>query len=169
MLTDPWFQSWHPPGGLVADQHPFHGPVHMSNFSDFNNFGGYQFTQTTRTQARPDTLLPYLLSLSVIRPRLETKPIRQQVHPRPRSESNIRQRLPPTRHQSQTFRKSSILEQNIPLEKTGVDVHGDRIFVSMPKWKTGVPATLAVLPRVPRELSPKLVPYPNWQWHQTGK
>lgn len=51
----------------------------------------------------------------------------------------------------------------------GVEVFKHRIFVSMPKWKPGVPATLAVIPRIPRESSPNLVPYPNWDWHRTGK
>lgn len=51
---------------------------------------------------------------------------------------------------------------NLPL---GIEVYKDRIFVSMPKWKNGVPCTLAVLPRLPREESPPLVPYPNWDWH----
>lgn len=47
-------------------------------------------------------------------------------------------------------------------------MYEDRIFVTMPKWKPGVPATLAVIPRLPRETSPKLVPYPSWDWHTSG-
>ncbi|CAH1979422.1 unnamed protein product [Acanthoscelides obtectus] len=58
-----------------------------------------------------------------------------------------------------------IPENNLPL---GLEVWKDRLFVTMPKWKTGVPASLTVIPKVPREPSPKLVPYPSWRWHQTG-
>ncbi|CAG9773982.1 unnamed protein product [Ceutorhynchus assimilis] len=53
-------------------------------------------------------------------------------------------------------------ENNLPL---GIEVYKDRIFLSMPKWKAGVPVTLAQLPRVPKKESPMLVPYPNWGWH----
>lgn len=59
-----------------------------------------------------------------------------------------------------------IPENNLPL---GVEVYKDRLFVTMPKWKPGVPATLAVLPRIPEEPSPRLVPYPNWNYHRTSK
>ncbi|VEN35137.1 unnamed protein product [Callosobruchus maculatus] len=58
-----------------------------------------------------------------------------------------------------------IPENNLPL---GLEVWRDRLFVTMPKWRTGVPASLTVIPRVPREPSPKLVPYPSWRWHQPG-
>ena len=58
-----------------------------------------------------------------------------------------------------------VQENNLPL---GIEVYKDRLFVTLPKWKPGVPATLAVLPRTPREASPLLVPYPNWRWHTTG-
>lgn len=61
--------------------------------------------------------------------------------------------------------ESFIQENNLPL---GIETWKDRIFLSMPKWKTGVPATLAWLPRRQKELSPKLMPYPNWEWHTTG-
>lgn len=67
---------------------------------------------------------------------------------------------------SAILNREFIQENNLPL---GLEVYGDRLFVSMPKWKPGVPATLAVLPRVPEEPSPKLVPYPNWEWHSTSK
>ncbi|XP_050297849.1 protein yellow-like [Anthonomus grandis grandis] len=55
-----------------------------------------------------------------------------------------------------------VVENNLPL---GIEVYKDRIFMSMPKWKPGVPVTLAQLPRVPKEESPPLMPYPNWDWH----
>lgn len=59
-----------------------------------------------------------------------------------------------------------IPENNLPL---GVEVYKDRMFISMPKWKPGIPITLAVLPTVPKEKSPKLVPYPSWNYHNSGK
>lgn len=59
-----------------------------------------------------------------------------------------------------------VQKNNLPL---GLEVYRDRVFVTMPKWKPGVPATLAVLPRTPKEASPKLVPYPNWDYHATGE
>lgn len=59
-----------------------------------------------------------------------------------------------------------IKENNLPL---GIDVWKDRIFVSMPRWKSGVPATLAWLPRKPENPSPQLRPYPSWDWHTSGK
>ncbi|XP_049948363.1 protein yellow-like [Schistocerca serialis cubense] len=50
----------------------------------------------------------------------------------------------------------------------GLDVYGDRIFVSVPRWKDGIPATLATIPRDPAKAgsqSPALRPYPSWDWH----
>ncbi|XP_075973477.1 dopaminechrome tautomerase-like [Anticarsia gemmatalis] len=50
----------------------------------------------------------------------------------------------------------------IPL---GVERWKDRVFVSTPRWKKGVPATLSVLPIDAQEESPNLEPYPDWDWH----
>ncbi|ENN70589.1 hypothetical protein YQE_12764, partial [Dendroctonus ponderosae] len=55
-----------------------------------------------------------------------------------------------------------IEENNLPL---GIEVYKNRVFISLPKWKKGVPVTLAQLPRVPKEESPALIPFPNWDWH----
>lgn len=59
-----------------------------------------------------------------------------------------------------------IPENSHPL---GVDVWQDRIFVTFPKWKKGIPATLAVIPRNPTNnkgnRSPPFRPYPDWTWH----
>ncbi|XP_066258401.1 dopaminechrome tautomerase-like isoform X1 [Euwallacea similis] len=55
-----------------------------------------------------------------------------------------------------------VAENNLPL---GIEVYKHRVFLSMPKWKKGVPVTLAQIPRVPNEESPELIPYPNWEWH----
>ncbi|XP_026317569.1 protein yellow-like [Hyposmocoma kahamanoa] len=50
----------------------------------------------------------------------------------------------------------------IPL---GVERWKDRLFISTPKWKRGVPASLSVLPIHAEVSSPALIPYPSWDWH----
>nr|ADX87358.1 yellow-h3 [Heliconius melpomene] len=50
----------------------------------------------------------------------------------------------------------------IPL---GIERWQDRVFVSTPRWKKGVPATLSSLPVASQEESPLLAPYPSWDWH----
>lgn len=53
-------------------------------------------------------------------------------------------------------------KNNLPL---GIDVYGERIFVTTPRWKDGVPASFGWLPYPPKELSPAIKPYPNWDMH----
>ncbi|CAK1547166.1 unnamed protein product [Leptosia nina] len=50
----------------------------------------------------------------------------------------------------------------IPL---GVERWKSRVFVSTPRWKKGIPASLSCLPIVAEEASPPLTPYPSWDWH----
>lgn len=53
---------------------------------------------------------------------------------------------------------------------TGIEVSWKRIFISFPRLRQGVPATLTYIPRnVPLGSSPKLQPYPSWEWHSAGK
>lgn len=53
---------------------------------------------------------------------------------------------------------------------TGVEVSWDRIFISTPRFRAGVPATLSFVPRkVPLGSSPRLQAYPSWDWHGAGK
>ncbi|XP_055857826.1 protein yellow [Episyrphus balteatus] len=66
------------------------------------------------------------------------------------------------RRRSAIAKNEFIPENNLPL---GIDVYGDRIFVTTPRWKDGVPASLSVLPFPSKELSPALQPYPNWEEH----
>ncbi|XP_031624020.1 L-dopachrome tautomerase yellow-f-like [Contarinia nasturtii] len=51
----------------------------------------------------------------------------------------------------------------------GMDVHENRLFVSFPRLKSGVPASLAVinLDEPAENDAPLLKPYPSWQSHQT--
>ncbi|XP_043248845.1 protein yellow-like [Colletes gigas] len=58
-----------------------------------------------------------------------------------------------------------IAENNLPL---GIGISKDKVFVTLPKWKSGIPATLATVPKNSNTKSPKLWPYPDWGWHQTG-
>lgn len=55
-------------------------------------------------------------------------------------------------------------ENNLPL---GVDRWQERVFVTLPRWKGGVPASLAWLPLSEdgRVRSPAMRPYPSWEAH----
>jgi hypothetical protein len=64
--------------------------------------------------------------------------------------------------------------QFIPENTTisGVKVWGDRLYVTLPRWRRGVPATLASIP-LPKpgdyhNPSPKLEPFPSWEMQQVG-
>ncbi|XP_074116276.1 yellow-h isoform X1 [Cotesia typhae] len=61
--------------------------------------------------------------------------------------------------------KSFIPENNVPL---GLEFWRDKVFITLPKWRTGVPATLTTVPRYTVQKSPKLRPYPSWGWHYQG-
>lgn len=53
---------------------------------------------------------------------------------------------------------------------TGIEVGWDKIFVSVPRLRAGVPSTLNYIPRnLPLESSPQLQAYPSWDWHSAGK
>ncbi|XP_077299773.1 L-dopachrome tautomerase yellow-h isoform X2 [Arctopsyche grandis] len=63
--------------------------------------------------------------------------------------------------------KDFIPENTLPL---GLEIWKERVFVTFPRWKPGVPCTLATAPRIPSsgviDPSPKLQPYPSWNWHR---
>ncbi|XP_076243470.1 dopaminechrome tautomerase [Calliopsis andreniformis] len=53
---------------------------------------------------------------------------------------------------------------------TGIEVAWDKIFISIPRLRAGVPSTLNYIPRnLPLESSPQLQAYPSWDWHSAGK
>jgi len=64
--------------------------------------------------------------------------------------------------------------QFIPENTTisGVKVWGDRLYVTLPRWRRGVPVTLASIPLPKpgnyRNPSPKLEPFPSWEMQQVG-
>ncbi|XP_068633041.1 protein yellow [Battus philenor] len=59
-----------------------------------------------------------------------------------------------------------IQENNMPM---GVEVYGDRLFITVPRWRAGVPASLTYINLKDNStMSPKLIPYPNWAAHTPG-
>ncbi|KAL3272605.1 hypothetical protein HHI36_014074 [Cryptolaemus montrouzieri] len=55
-----------------------------------------------------------------------------------------------------------IQEHNLPL---GLEVYENRLFITVPRWKSGVAASLNYIDITDSASSPKLRPYPNWQAH----
>ncbi|XP_041979305.1 uncharacterized protein LOC121733199 [Aricia agestis] len=59
--------------------------------------------------------------------------------------------------------RTFVPENNIPM---GVEVYGDKLFVTVPRWRGGVPASLTYVNLTDNSTkSPKLIPYPNWEAH----
>lgn len=62
--------------------------------------------------------------------------------------------------------KTFIPENNIPM---GLEVYGDRLFITVPRWRSGVPSSLNYVDMtVKNDTSPKLIPYPSWAAHSIG-
>lgn len=56
-------------------------------------------------------------------------------------------------------------ERALPL---GIARYKERVFISLPKWKSGTPVTLATVPvsaASDGNHSPLLNPFPSWSWH----
>ncbi|XP_050510967.1 protein yellow-like [Diabrotica virgifera virgifera] len=52
---------------------------------------------------------------------------------------------------------------------TGIEITNDRIFISIPRLRSGVPATLTSIPiNNPKDISPVLQAYPDWTLHGAG-
>ncbi|KAK9310766.1 hypothetical protein QLX08_000068 [Tetragonisca angustula] len=54
-------------------------------------------------------------------------------------------------------------EDNLPL---GLEITSTRIFVTVPRWRRGVVASLNYFYRNDTRRSPNLIPYPSWEAHQ---
>ncbi|KAL9909646.1 dopaminechrome tautomerase-like isoform 1-T1 [Glossina fuscipes fuscipes] len=67
--------------------------------------------------------------------------------------------------QQAIINREFIVEQSLPL---GIDIYQNRIFITTPRWKDGVPASLGTIPYPPSEISPALKPYPNWEAHSSS-
>lgn len=46
-------------------------------------------------------------------------------------------------------------------------MYGNRIFLTTPRWKDGVPASLVTVNYPTKEISPPMKPYPDWQSHSS--
>ncbi|XP_044731122.1 protein yellow-like [Chrysoperla carnea] len=58
-----------------------------------------------------------------------------------------------------------IPENNLPV---GIEVYNEKLFVTVPRWRAGIPSTLNYVPIDSPDLSPRLIPYPNWQANKAG-
>lgn len=56
-----------------------------------------------------------------------------------------------------------IAENNLPL---GIERWQNKLFVTVPRWKTGVASSLNYIDLNNAEESPLLIPYPSWENHQ---
>lgn len=87
------------------------------------------------------TLVPWLLALSVVG-RTKLKTVYQW--------RQLDFEFPSAAERQRAVASGDFVQANtLPL---GLDAYGDRIFVSMPRWKDGIPATLATVPRDPRKV-----------------
>ncbi|XP_026317605.1 protein yellow-like isoform X2 [Hyposmocoma kahamanoa] len=72
--------------------------------------------------------------------------------------------FPTPRHRRHALATRKYIAENVlPL---GLEVWGTRVWVTLPSWRRGVPATLATIPRSGGLPSPVLKPYPNWSFHR---
>ncbi|XP_022115593.2 protein yellow [Pieris rapae] len=72
--------------------------------------------------------------------------------------------FPSEGHRRQAISLGKFIPENVlPL---GLEIWGSRVWVTIPSWKQGVPATLATVPRSGGVVSPRLVPYPDWSYHR---
>ncbi|XP_044759409.1 protein yellow [Coccinella septempunctata] len=186
MAVNNWFQSWGPPAGHFA-------PDYSVNYSRPAIFEGIPKYSKGHGNT-PANILPFLLRMGLLQAPPESqvstsKTVESEKNRRPGNSDHSRYDSNKIYSESTgpfmtkyawkqlDFKYTSdfdrdaairsgefIPENNLPL---GIELWKDRLFVTMPKWKNGVPATLAVLPREPKEPSPQLVPYPNWDWHKT--
>lgn len=83
----------------------------------------------------------------------------------------------------ETIAQWKLLEFNLPYDEgfinnirpenivpTGLEVAWHRVFISVPRLRAGVPATLNFFPRdIPMGSTPQLEAYPSWSWHSAGK
>lgn len=59
-----------------------------------------------------------------------------------------------------------IPQNNLPL---GLEVWRNKLFITLPRWKEGIAATLTYVNLNDSNKSPLLIPYPNWSAHELHK
>lgn len=57
--------------------------------------------------------------------------------------------------------RTFIPKNNLPL---GLEVWRNKVFLTLPQWKPGIPVTLAYVSLNSHGKSPMLKPYPSWNW-----
>lgn len=64
--------------------------------------------------------------------------------------------------------KRFVPENALPV---GIEIWNDKLFVSVPRWEAGIPATLNYIPMGSHAYtkSPQLIPYPSWESNELGK
>ncbi|XP_059047040.1 protein yellow-like [Achroia grisella] len=71
--------------------------------------------------------------------------------------------FPSMSHRWQALSTGKYIPENVlPL---GLEVWGHRVFITVPRWRRGIPATVATVSRYGGVTSPPLKPYPNWQFN----
>ncbi|XP_044253766.1 protein yellow-like [Tribolium madens] len=149
-VSSSWFHQWNPPNHFPD---PFFG-----NFTTGNKH------KNEEKYGQISNLLPFFLQLGLLEP--PAPPTERTGHFTTWYKWKMLDFVYPSDEDriAAIASEDFIPENNLPL---GLEVYQDRIFVTTPKWKPGVPATLSVIPKTRREVSPKLVPYPNWEYHRT--
>ncbi|XP_014367556.2 protein yellow-like isoform X1 [Papilio machaon] len=72
--------------------------------------------------------------------------------------------FPSVQHRRSALISRAYIPSNVlPL---GLEVWGSRVWVTLPSWRRGVPATLATVSRGGGVTSPALKPYPDWNYHR---
>ncbi|XP_023015262.2 L-dopachrome tautomerase yellow [Leptinotarsa decemlineata] len=56
-------------------------------------------------------------------------------------------------------------ENNLPV---GIEIWNDKMFISVPRWMEGIPATLNYVPLNIPVKNPRLIPYPDWESNELG-
>ncbi|XP_017778762.1 PREDICTED: protein yellow-like [Nicrophorus vespilloides] len=178
-----WFHSWNPPNPVLPDT--YYKIDHSFNEPESTEWRPLPWEEQQHLQkgnqktAKPPSILPYLLSFGLLAglhpasnaPRLgKFRENRELERTGPFTTWYAWKQLD-FAFQSEEQREAAIEngnfipENNLPL---GIEVYGDRLFVSMPKWKDGVPITLGVLPKYPLDTEARIEPYPNWDFHNTN-
>lgn len=50
----------------------------------------------------------------------------------------------------------------------GIEIWHDKMFISVPRWREGIPATLNYVPLDSPVKNPRLIPYPDWPSNELG-